>query len=381
MTIPPIPQELGYAIVEEVEDSKTLKACALVASHFRGVSQRILLSSLSLDTCLSWKYRDFCSLLEESPHVAAYATKFTLRLSSERRLSSWDLRNMFSTLTNVRRFTLRGDTQSFRWGYLTPMPIFDFIQRQNLAELHVVFMRQLPLPVLAILASSAPVISFNNVLPDWDHTGAFTAPPNASSIQQLFLTHCGVLGEVLSQPQFAFCLASLRRVGFQPHTEHSAKVILAAAPTLEHIRIDRIFNDSTVSPLPPLGALRSIDLAITAKHHVQWLSASITSISNSPPSTLREIYLTYRAGDREFQPPHFPPEAMAALDRVLAACPASWRFRWRLEFDWDDDGKHCARFSDFARFVRMELPATHETGRLSVERYWLGGELGEWAAR
>ncbi|KAJ7434365.1 hypothetical protein FB451DRAFT_1571981 [Mycena latifolia] len=99
-------------------------------------------------------------------------------------------------------------------------------------------------------------------------------------------------------------------------------------------------------------ALRSIDLAITAKHHVLWLSACITSISNSPPSTLREIHLTYCAADRVFQPPYFPAEAMAALDRVLAACPAPWCFRRRLEFansEWDDDGKHSAHFSDFAR--------------------------------
>lgn len=49
--MPFFPQELVYAIVDEIgEDITSLKACALAGSTFRNASQRILLRSFTLNS-------------------------------------------------------------------------------------------------------------------------------------------------------------------------------------------------------------------------------------------------------------------------------------------------------------------------------------------
>ncbi|KAJ6546666.1 hypothetical protein DFH09DRAFT_1281795 [Mycena vulgaris] len=367
MTIQAIPQELINAIIEEVDDNRSLKACALVASTFRRMSQRILLRSLTFDDCYTWKYDALSALLTESPHVAAYVKRFTLRLSANRLFSDPD--RLLSKLAHVRQFTIRGDSDNCSWHDLSPIAgiIRAFIWRQRLTELHVLFVRHIPLDILGQLVSAAPILSFCSVSFRFHPTiPVVVGPLGGSPIRELFLPRCPMLCDILALPQFAFCMTDLRKVGFSPHSDQDRNILSAAAGTLEHVRFQRLFNNSPILPLPPLAVLRSIDLAISAVHHIPWLIASITTISNSYPPTLEEIYVTYSADGHMFEP---PPATMASLDSVLATCTGSPHIRWRFEFEWRDDGHHAARFTHLARFVELMLPTVRAAGRLSVERY------------
>ncbi|KAJ6546651.1 hypothetical protein DFH09DRAFT_1367191 [Mycena vulgaris] len=386
MTIPFIPPELIDAIVEEVDNIKSLKACSLVASNFRVMSQRILLCSVTLDDSYRWQYPALCTLLTESPHVAEYITGFTLRPSSEYQFG--DSQRLLAKLTNVRRFTIRGG-YGYMWSQLGPVAegILAFIQRQELAELQVTHVRDIPLAVLARLVSSAPVLSFTEVTSLF-FPGVPVAPdlPVGVPIRELVLSNCRRMCTTLASPEFAFCMTDLRKVGFSPHSDEDHEILSVAARTLEHVRFQRLcvlkpVNDTPIPPLPRLVALRSLALAIHAVHHMHWLIASITSISASHLPALQEIYVTYSANDRAFQPPYFPVETMVALDGVLAAFPDSPYIRWRIEFEWADEGQHATNFANFVRFVELRLPAVRAAGRLTVEPYWFGGDRGEWASR
>ncbi|KAJ7696381.1 hypothetical protein B0H14DRAFT_3040665 [Mycena olivaceomarginata] len=89
-----LPPELLDAIICEIDDTQTLKACSLVATTLCSSSQRILLDSLTVDV-----YNDtaICKLLTESPHVSEY-----IRASVK----------TLAPLQNVRRCFLDGSGDS-----------------------------------------------------------------------------------------------------------------------------------------------------------------------------------------------------------------------------------------------------------------------------
>ncbi|KAF8215691.1 hypothetical protein K438DRAFT_606564 [Mycena galopus ATCC 62051] len=146
-----IPPELIGLIVAEIDDSLSLKACALTATIFREPSQRILLRSFSLTTIADLQFTraksdftrmssDFAgvsTLLEQSPHVAAYITLLEVAIHA------WDtsvieaLPRIFSKLMNVRQCTI-GGLQFFNTEYYTPAfasALFNFLVRQLLHDL------------------------------------------------------------------------------------------------------------------------------------------------------------------------------------------------------------------------------------------------------
>ncbi|KAJ7458691.1 hypothetical protein B0H11DRAFT_2199424, partial [Mycena galericulata] len=105
-----VPLELIDGIMEEVRDTPSLKACALVATAFRAPSQRVLLQALTLDNSPA-TYLSAFRLLDESPHLVPYVRRLTMTLRWVLRApeSSIEIfRQVLVKLSNVRRLSVAG---------------------------------------------------------------------------------------------------------------------------------------------------------------------------------------------------------------------------------------------------------------------------------
>ncbi|KAJ6557906.1 hypothetical protein B0H19DRAFT_122909 [Mycena capillaripes] len=161
----PLPQELLDAIVDEVDDSTTLKSCSLVATSFLLSSQHNLFRTFWLRGCSSQKAAVF---LTESPHLASYIHDLTVEI--------WDTTDTSSNLTavevtlrlvqNIECLTMSG--RSKEWsdlGHEVSSALFDCLSRPSIRRLDLVRMKRVPTAL--ILASTAiPVVSFSRVVMD-----------------------------------------------------------------------------------------------------------------------------------------------------------------------------------------------------------------------
>ncbi|KAJ6457248.1 hypothetical protein C8R45DRAFT_1110519 [Mycena sanguinolenta] len=132
-----LPQELVQAIVREIDDIPSLKACALAGSIFRDASQRMLLWSLTLAPGNVDKAQ---TLLAESPHVATHITRLIIRspkagvIDTELETVQQNIQAVLDQLTNVRQCIINGIHGSDTTFILT---LFEFLVRQPLHELNV----------------------------------------------------------------------------------------------------------------------------------------------------------------------------------------------------------------------------------------------------
>ncbi|KAJ7775925.1 hypothetical protein DFH07DRAFT_936925 [Mycena maculata] len=379
-----IPQELIDTIIHEVEDADSLKACTLTASSLRDTSQRILFNSLTL--MLPGQYSVWSTRLAESPHVAEYIRTLRLRISSRHSqgFETQSLALVLGKLMNVRRCTIAGDGDlAFRnWDQLGPFAqvAIDFVRRQTLAELHLVFFNGLPLSVLALLVSCAPRVSFSHT-----EIGPFLmdspSDPTPCLEQLLLAQKTSSISLALQAPECSPYLTKLRRLGLRPDGQYNG-ILVSVGPTLEHVRFDCTSrsSNSVLLPLPRLPVLRSVDLVILfGARHEAWLLDGLLDILRSCPDTLDEICVTYYTIDREILPPYvLQPATLATLDQTMANCTVSPRLRWRLDFDLDHDGEHLAAFT---MFVQQGLPRVHERNKLMVEGFSFTEELREWSIR
>ncbi|KAJ7880669.1 hypothetical protein B0H13DRAFT_1891669 [Mycena leptocephala] len=170
-----VPNELVEAIVQEVGDVPSLKACSLVGSAFRYLSQRILLHSLTLKEYPP-NYTAARLFLEKSPHVATYIDIVCIRLPA------WytpiaqveSLMQVLNRLEKVRSCTVIG-TLSRRssiipiahpqtWNKVTTQvsdAVFGFLARHSLRELRVLNIEGLSVPAFFGFLRAAPKITLS----------------------------------------------------------------------------------------------------------------------------------------------------------------------------------------------------------------------------
>ncbi|KAJ7468241.1 hypothetical protein B0H11DRAFT_45646 [Mycena galericulata] len=385
------PQELIDSIICEVDDVKSLKACALTAHSFRNPSQRQLLHSLTLqlrDASIgshtpSPNYAEFCTLLEESPHVAVYIKRLTIRLYYHTSRGQWKkLQTVLGKLGNVRWCKFGGHYNRIVWNELTSemcAAFTDFFARQPLRELHMyrisgippaVFLGSLEKRGADMLSGPYPGSSPEKVSGEDVST---SLPLYLPSMRDLILDIATEdIYTLLVLPEFISHVAALRRVSIDPQYGHTKILIQAAADTLEHIHFSCMHYEAIMEAsivLPHLPALRFLEAYIGfPTHHVTFLLDTISSIltSNTSPR-LAEIVLTFRFVNWEFQLPSVPdPQAMAKLDTVLVEHPAEPIIRWRMNFTLDYAAAHLAAFTDI---VRDGMPKTRDLGKLSIEEY------------
>ncbi|KAJ7129891.1 hypothetical protein C8R43DRAFT_674164 [Mycena crocata] len=380
-----LPQELIEAILLEVNEAETLKACALAASSFRETCQRTLLHSLTLGdgdgarTCSA-----VCTRLSESPHTAGYITTLVLNFGGQKRPCSdvHDLQKVLGKLANVRRCTLKGGYCP--WASMDPVlpALVDFLQRQDLDELHLLSFTALPRSMLAMLLSAASTLIFEYLHVSMDDD-ACEAPPEVArntppKINHLLLSHSDSVCELLALPEFASFVANLRTLRLNPHREHSGRIICAAARTLQHMSFNLTnSNGCTLSALPRgLAALRSVELRVQLRgrpsEYTKQLISSLAALLLSVPKRLEEIIVTCTTSPRFYDPPLLEPVKFAPLDDMIAESAAVLpRLCWRIANSGAED-----RMAEFAQCMQLAFPRVHAQGMLVVERHF--PDAGDW---
>ncbi|KAJ7468226.1 hypothetical protein B0H11DRAFT_2284180 [Mycena galericulata] len=377
-----IPQELIDCIIDEVDDLKSLQACALTAQTFRGPSQRKLFHSLSvLSNHRSPGYSAAHSLLKESPHLATYIKRLTIRLYHNTSRTHWKkLQKVLEKLEGVRWCEISGNYNRVPWNDLTPglrAAFIHFISRQPLLKLHAYRISGIP---PAAFLNAAPSISFCEVDPGEQEnlssvqpwTGIFTSgliPPKRSdgSISTVALRHVEDLilykgteeiYALLVRPEFVSSVKALRRLSVGPQNGNARTLIHAAAQTLEHIHFSSMHNDpfKDFTFLPHLPSLRIFEAVLSLPMHTNVLGIVFAILTSNASPHLVEIVLTYwHFFNWGFNLPRLPDEhTLTELDSALVDHSAAPALRWRLDTTLDDAVRY---FGAFTAIVSQTLDA------------------------
>ncbi|KAJ7651551.1 hypothetical protein DFH06DRAFT_1207352 [Mycena polygramma] len=341
-----ISQELVDAIVCEVDDICSLKACALAGSVFRGRSQRILLQSLTLDALP--KVSGILTLLEESPHIAAYITGLKIEI--------------LNRLTNVRRFHVRvplshsllGPTRFFRATAVVQ------------ATGHLPSARSPAIAFFSNVALESPVASSSDA---------------ASKVEELVLDDWSTY-QLISRPQFESQLQKLCRLSIVS-SKHGSTLLSSTACTLEHVnlRVPSHSRDRLLPHIPPLLLLRSVtfSLSFSDHHRLDFLAEGLAAVRASP--RLAYVVLVFERLSREEcqQTLYLSVPTLLYLDAKLAEHPARPSIRWCLDFESSvDERVRAEKFKGIGEAVRAEMPMAREEGRLVVEMYRPQKESNPW---
>ncbi|KAF7350659.1 hypothetical protein MSAN_01626300 [Mycena sanguinolenta] len=370
--MPFLSQELVDAILAEVDDLDSLKACSLVDPRFRVPSQRVLLDRITLSgwskagNCHLENYGAARTLLQQSPHIARYITGLKLELHVPL-LDTDSLQWVLQQLVNVRQFSLRGSYGPMRWTlHLTHLPsalseaLLDFVSRQHLHRLCVSQVGGIPGEILLTAAPSLSLfhVTLEKGVPD-------TPRSDVSPIVHDFVLQAGCDYVFPMLKYFRPYLSTLRRVCVYSKQEFIDAILEPAANSLEYIHL--VCNDPEGSrlSLPSLRSLRTLECTISShgqeRAELPYLMDDISTLLNSHASpVLVDIVMTFPARER------LSTGSMRALDRALVAHPAGPSIRWRMDFkagDW------ATRFTRFRERLIMGLPETHALGRLVVEEY------------
>ncbi|KAJ7670924.1 hypothetical protein DFH06DRAFT_1370238 [Mycena polygramma] len=320
-----VPQELIDEILYNVDDIEGLKACALVGSSFREPSQRILLHSHTLIPSRAEQTRDFLALLAESPHIAAYLTRFNFRLNFSPDAISAAFSHLQGTLDrlgNVRHCTIVGGSWRKPWDDTTRISALIPVKTQILPT------RGLPM---------------------------------GSVLTQLVLDETtDTICDVLSRPAFAPYMTAVRKLKMSPVISNDGSILSSVFRTLDHLCIDctlliiaGIFLD-----LPGLAVLRVIELTMPAyKDSARWLVDTLfPALVSAQTPALKEIRITYPLGLQQFV---IPAETLHAIDALMGGFPQLPRLCWHVGFDR----------ADAAALIQQGMPMMHRLGKVFVRGY------------
>ncbi|KAJ7438397.1 hypothetical protein B0H11DRAFT_2104985 [Mycena galericulata] len=151
-----LPPELIDSILHEVEDTKTLKACAIVASAFREPSQRILLRSVTVGGTRK-NYQTVSDILQKSAHIASYIRLLSFYLpSKDTPPAAVDfLPELLAKFTHLSYLTVYGD--GCPWDAVSTGitdAVEKLIRERCLEGLYIMYIEELPANLLALIFSS-----------------------------------------------------------------------------------------------------------------------------------------------------------------------------------------------------------------------------------
>ncbi|KAJ7134027.1 hypothetical protein C8R43DRAFT_1110291 [Mycena crocata] len=359
-----IPQELVEAIVDEIDDTLSLKACALVSPSFLSPSQRNLFRSFTLNTR---RTSECCNRLTESPHIAPHISALTIHLNNLFIDGTPGLEELLDKLDNVRRCTIRGSsTHTWKAMITVTQPLLKFIERQSLLELHLLSIMELSRPTLAFFLSSAARLSFYYVTIDPENTDTVHPPPRTQNPKTIVLT-LGTenLLDSLASPEFSPYVVGLRKLALTPFQDGKYNAVFTSATMLEQVRFYCHFRSINLY-LPPHPTLRSVDIAIDPGTRGEYnrLARSFTTLLDSASTSLEEISVTLNVLYSTSLTP-LDTQTLAALSTVLAGNRTDLpRIRWRIPVE-----SGAQALSDFTAVVQSALSTLHAQGKVIVEQY------------
>ncbi|KAK7062422.1 hypothetical protein R3P38DRAFT_696243 [Favolaschia claudopus] len=363
-----IPTELVQQIVEEIDDTRSLKSCSLVASLFRVPSQRMLLDTLSLGD-RSPQYLAAKKLLIDSPHIIPYIRALRFRvdwLGYATAASVEAFRFMLNTLTRVRRLAILGIPAS-TWDSLhrVTCSILDFIRTPAVEEVYISNIAHIPTSVLSELISSVRTLAFKSVTIQQEEYGTII-PVQAQGEPQMqaLLLLLGSNGlRAWMQPHL---LANLHTLTLIP-SDVDWNLLSAASSTLQHLRFD-----STVTPtiattrswkFPQLSSLRTLSVLATYNGDMTWLPSALSSLLPSlTAGTLRSIHIIYTTRLRASQQYYLQPSIFSLMDSTLHESLPACRVQCSITFGEETPRK--PQFGRFVAFVKGGMPKLSGSGRL-----------------
>ncbi|KAJ7610724.1 hypothetical protein DFH06DRAFT_1374171 [Mycena polygramma] len=174
-------------------------------------------------------------------------------------------------------------------------------------------------------------------------------------------------------PQLAFHTAAVRELEIEVTYRYQDVVpgqtlISNAAQSLERLvlRFDDTWT-APVLPLPPLPALRRLELLFTLRDFsLQWLLDTVRTFLAST-SDMLEIIVTFELVSLGPEPLPMAPnkDLFAAFDRVLKSLANSTLLVWRFP----TTGEYDSPVREFSTWVRESMPTVDSRGSLVFERY------------
>ncbi|KAJ7160015.1 hypothetical protein C8R43DRAFT_1233967 [Mycena crocata] len=293
------------------------------------------LRSLTVGSSWTRSYHIVVGKLVQSPRLAGYITCITLQFADPSADMN-TLQNLFENLVNARQCTIRGTGSGCPW-IKAIVPLFpcmlEFPCQRELPELQIMFFSGLSRATLGVLITCAPIVSFYDVgvdrvtesAPDVGGLGT-----SLSKMEQLLVMGSSV-GNAISQPQFAPYRANLRRLGLTPSPQFTRELILSAARTLQHLRLDCTSAVHILSDLPSLPSLHSLDLVMSRTRCISSNCFPPSSPQSQPPSRRSSSRTSATGG-------HFSPNSTSSSARLMGssrialrprACGGGSSWNWR----------------------------------------------------
>ncbi|KAJ7762952.1 hypothetical protein B0H16DRAFT_1528272 [Mycena metata] len=379
-----VPPELIEVILRAVDlDSESLKACSLVAPAFRSPSQRMLLSSFTLDPLArTTSFLAASTLLAESPHVASYVTRLAISLPLEF-LTSSDVESLiqiFDRLVNVQKCIVDGGyhATTFGWNGIPPRlqsGFTDYFSRQSLDELHVISICNIPSSTFfRFLRAARGLFLYRvGVVPDPAAVGLEHSYPMT---RLGLLTGTRGLCEILANME-TFQAPNLQRLditGDSYSSSYANKIISSTSETLEHLTLHCLdamnFGNSALRPALSLPVLKSAEITAHRGREAWFLDMLKTLLVPDTAPILRQLTITY-THLLESNLFHLLPSTreLNTVDTLLMAHPGSPSIQWRLDLSEHAHVNVGVSVSSFVEDLHRGLPQAHAKGRLSVEHF------------
>ncbi|KAK7025052.1 hypothetical protein R3P38DRAFT_1059585 [Favolaschia claudopus] len=384
MGVPTFPPELWEAVIYEVEDVESLKACSLVSLIFRPPSQRILLSSFTVttDNCDA-----ACKLLAENSRVEQYISRLTIEdlrdimVSEDYRES---LSQFLAKLQNVRICTLVGIWyqhvySSFQEKSEIPKLILGFLSHQTLSELHLSHLYIGP-AILGGFFEVVPSITLHMVDVKEEEMLTSAFPLSASrpaTVRSLAIVSSGSVGEFLASLQdISVSFPALQHLSIDSTQIESIAwarpLVVALSHTIKHLQLDcpKYVGwqlPPTFSRLPVLRKLQFsfADSRLAPQAKIEYISATIATMSSIAPlrmtPALTDLVIRQWVGDNDVDMTLYLP-LMATLEATFANRDAPPRIHWVFAHYEEES----VDLTQSAHGVRHGMPTTRDAGRLAI---------------
>ncbi|KAJ7359685.1 hypothetical protein DFH08DRAFT_952789 [Mycena albidolilacea] len=293
----PLPQELFDAIIDQVRDKETLKACALVATPFLPPSQRNLFRKIRLGGLRSG--RDTPVFLAGFPHLVSYIRD--LIIYQDTAWNSVAVGVVLRSARNIESLVFLG--RALDWshlGYEASSALLECLLRPSLQRLDLTHMKSVPTALISV-ATAIPVVSFFNVRMDVRKAISeqlHTSAP-APRLRHLILNDTGfavhLICNFLLHPRKPAYTQQIERleIYIDHHSASYDELIMAAcAATLKYLAV----NTEDIIRLPLLPSVLEVEMKVFVGENRRlpaFFSQNISQIASSLPlaETLTLVFI------------------------------------------------------------------------------------------
>ncbi|KAJ7359680.1 hypothetical protein DFH08DRAFT_414992 [Mycena albidolilacea] len=285
----PLPQELFDAIIDQVRDKETLKACALVATSFLSPSRRNLFREIQLFGVVIGD-REPSATLAEFPHLVSYIRDLTIYV--------WDLVSenilamavILRSVQSIESLVIYGGAEC--WSSLgdeASSALLDCLSRPSLRRLELLYVGSVPAAVISA-ATAIPVVSFNYVHVDMreEISEQLHASAPAPRLRHLILdagSEVRSICDFLLHPRNPPYTQQIERLEVrinQPNASHFERIMAACAATLKYLAV----NPEDIIQLPLLPSVLEVEIKVWVGYDRRlpaFFSQNISQIASSLP--------------------------------------------------------------------------------------------------